>query len=53
MFLFFFSLPLPRMEVSEKCPPQGLEIHFLCNYYFVSCFSLFPQPRVEGVFSHF
>lgn len=35
----------PSMGVLEMCPPQGFEIHFLFNYYFLSCFLLFPLPR--------
>lgn len=51
---FFLSAPTPqpsRTQVLVKCPPRGFEIHFLCNYYFLSCFPLFPLPWLQGVFS--
>lgn len=55
---FFF--PPPSMEVLQKCPPQGFEIHFLCNlllselFFFISptstvgcILSIFESIKVE------
>lgn len=46
MFVFSPLAPSPSTEVLEKWSPQGFEIHFLRNDFFLSCFLLFPLPQM-------